>query len=91
MEDDCGGCAVKKIVIGVLLPSIVLGALLNGWAVFASSEKDSAQDSRITSNEVQVKNLDVQLTRIQLDVKALIDISNKTLMAIKTHEAKGDK
>ena len=77
-------CWLVKTVAIVILT----GAILNGWATYASSEKDSKQDSRITAVEtnqtVIIKNQEDQKEQM----RQLIALSTQTNILVQTHIAR---
>lgn len=75
-----------KILIGVF----VVGGSLNGWAVYASSDKDSKQDSRLTAVETNQKNILNNQEDQKKQLQQLINISTQTNLLVQTHIARSD-
>ena len=83
-----GGDDWQKWAIRVLIFVFVIGGGLNGWAVFASNDKDSEQDSRITAVETNqaiiIKNQEDQKQRDE----QLLALTTQTNLLVQTHIAR---
>ena len=64
--------------IKLLFGALIVGGCLNGWAAYASSDKDSKQDSRLAAVETQNTNTGKELVKIDKKIDALITLSNQT-------------
>lgn len=85
-----GGDDWQKWAIRVLIFVFVIGGGLNGWAVFASNDKDSEQDSRITAVETNQNNILKNQEEQKEQMKQLIALSTQTNILVQTHIARSD-
>lgn len=84
-----GGDDWQKWAIRVLIFVFVIGGALNGWAAYASSEKDSEQDSRITAVETNQANILKNQEDQKKQLQQLIQLSTQTNLLVQTHIARG--
>ena len=83
-----GGDDWQKWAIRVLIFVFVIGGGLNGWAVFASNDKDSKQDSRITAVETNQNNILKNQEDQKKQLQQLIALTTQTNILVQTHIAR---
>lgn len=87
MTTHCEGCTVKKLAI-ITLVFVMTSGLLSGWSLYASSEKDSEQNSRLTALERDTINIKDGLIITNSKLDELINMTYKTNLLIKIHQAR---
>lgn len=84
VKDDFA--TVKKLVF-IILAAIVVSGSGGAWAVYASSDKDSAQDSRITAVEINQVNILKNQADQSAKLDKLLELSTQINIQVKTHIA----
>jgi predicted negative regulator of RcsB-dependent stress response len=72
-------------IVKTILVVVIIGGGLNGWAAFASSEKDNEQDSRIKAVEINQAYVKEQLKEQNAKLDKLIDLSTEINLQVQTH------